>query len=42
MILGHSSIMTTAIYTHVQRKLVGAAKSPLDLIGALPKLPPPR
>jgi integrase/recombinase XerD len=39
MILGHSCIATTTIYTHVQRKLVGAAKSPLDLIAALPEWP---
>lgn len=32
-LLGHSALSTTAIYTHVQRKLVTATKSPLDAIG---------
>jgi site-specific recombinase XerD len=31
-LLGHGSLATTAIYTHVQRKLVTATKSPLDMI----------
>ena len=34
-LLGHASLSTTAIYTHVQRKLVTATKSPLDAIGPL-------
>jgi site-specific recombinase XerD len=32
-LLGHACLSTTAIYTHVQRKLVTATKSPLDAIG---------
>lgn len=31
-LLGHSNLATTAIYTHVQRKLVTGTKSPLDAI----------
>jgi integrase/recombinase XerD len=31
-LLGHATLSTTAIYTHVQRKLVMATKSPLDAI----------
>jgi integrase/recombinase XerD len=34
-LLGHASIMTTALYTHVQRRLVTATKSPLDLCAEL-------
>jgi site-specific recombinase XerD len=37
-LLGHASITTTALYTHVQRRLVTATKSPLDLD---PEPPPP-
>lgn len=37
-LLGHASLKSTMIYTHVQRKLVTSTGSPLDLIG---KLPPP-
>lgn len=37
-LLGHASLSTTAIYTHVQRRLVTATRSPLDLIGELPPL----
>lgn len=39
-LLGHACLSTTAIYTHVQRKLVTATKSPLDAIahfGSPPK-----
>ena len=32
-LLGHASLSTTALYTHVKRKLVTATKSPLDAIG---------
>jgi integrase/recombinase XerD len=31
-LLGHAYLSTTAVYTHVQRKLVTATKSPLDAI----------
>lgn len=31
-LLGHANLSTTAIYTHVQRKLVTATRSPLDAI----------
>jgi site-specific recombinase XerD len=31
-LLDHATLATTAIYTHVQRKLVTATKSPLDAI----------
>jgi integrase/recombinase XerD len=31
-LLGHADLDTTALYTHVQRKLVGETKSPLDAI----------
>jgi integrase/recombinase XerD len=31
-LLGHASLATTAIYTHVKRKLVTATRSPLDAI----------
>jgi site-specific recombinase XerD len=34
-LLGHACLSTTAIYTHVQRKLVTATKSPLDAIGPI-------
>lgn len=37
-LLGHRSLNTTAIYTHVSRDTVCAAKSPLD---SLPNLPEP-
>ncbi len=35
-LLGHAQLSTTALYTHVQRRLVTATKSPLDLIGSVP------
>jgi integrase/recombinase XerD len=33
VLLGHNSIKTTAIYTHISAKLIASTKSPLDLIG---------
>jgi site-specific recombinase XerD len=33
VMLGHSSIQTTAHYTHVSKKHIGSVKSPLDLLG---------
>lgn len=38
-LLGHACLSTTAIYTHVQRKLVTATKSPLDVIGPIGRAP---
>ena len=35
-LLGHASLSSTMIYTHVQRRLITATRSPLDLIGQLP------
>ena len=35
-LLGHATLSTTAIYTHVERRLITATRSPLDLIGELP------
>jgi len=32
-VLGHSSIRTTARYTHISKRHIAATKSPLDLIG---------
>jgi site-specific recombinase XerD len=34
-LLGHASLSSTMIYTHVQRRLITATRSPLDLIGQL-------
>jgi site-specific recombinase XerD len=34
-LLGHASLSTTAIYAHVQRRLITATRSPLDLIEQL-------
>ena len=34
-LLGHASLSSTMIYTHVQRRLITATRSPLDLIGEL-------
>lgn len=38
VLLGHASLSTTAIYTHVQRKLIETTCSPLDLIAELTPL----
>jgi len=35
-LLGHASLSSTVVYTHVQRRLITATRSPLDLIGELP------
>jgi site-specific recombinase XerD len=34
-LLGHASIRSTSIYTHVSRKLIRAVKSPLEALDAL-------
>lgn len=34
-LLGHASLSSTMIYTHVRRRLITATRSPLDLIGQL-------
>jgi integrase/recombinase XerD len=34
-LLGHASLSTTAVYAHVQRRLIMATRSPLDLIEQL-------
>lgn len=36
VLLGHASLKSTTIYTHVQRRLISGTRSPLDLIGELP------
>ena len=38
VLLGHASIRSTSIYTHVQRKLIETTDSPLDLIAELTPL----
>lgn len=38
-LLGHASLSSTMIYTHVQRRLITATRSPLDLIGQLAPSP---
>jgi len=35
VLLGHASLKSTAIYTHVQRQLISGTPSPLDIIGEL-------
>jgi integrase/recombinase XerD len=32
VLLGHASVQTTTVYTHVSSKIVAAVKSPLDLL----------
>jgi len=39
-LLGHRSVLTTMRYVHVSRKLIGATRSPLDLL-RIPTEPPP-
>ena len=41
-LLGHCSLNTTAIYTHVSRATICAAKSPLDSLPDLPEPPAQR
>jgi site-specific recombinase XerD len=36
VLLGHASLKSTTIYTHVQQRLIAGTRSPLDLIGELP------
>jgi site-specific recombinase XerD len=38
VLLGHASLKSTTIYTHVQRRLISGTRSPLDLIGELPAI----
>lgn len=40
VLLGHASLSSTVIYTHVQRRLISGTRSPLDLIGELPPSSP--
>lgn len=40
VVLGHSSLSSTMIYTRVRRPLVAATRSPLDLIGEISPLSP--
>ncbi len=35
-LLGHASIKSTVIYTHVSRKRIAAVKSPMEALGVLP------
>ena len=41
-LLGHSSIKTTMIYTHVSRRTLSEVTSPLDWLGDLTQEPFPR
>jgi len=39
-LLGHRSVLTTMRYVHVSRKLIGATRSPLDLLRIPTEVPP--
>jgi site-specific recombinase XerD len=41
VLLGHRSVATTAVYTHVSQKRIASTASPLDLLYPAPPPPPP-